>query len=195
MLFFGKTRHKNIDDETLIRDYRESGQNRIVGELFERYAHLVYGVCLKYLKNKDESKDAVLAIFENLLTGLKENEITNFKSWLYTVSKNHCLMHLRQQTRDDQRLMTMHEENKELQKEPDDHELTEKQLAQLDKAMNELKEEQRICVDLFYKQEKCYNEIAELTGYTLNQVKSYIQNGKRNLKIILTSGHGIFTKT
>jgi RNA polymerase sigma-70 factor (ECF subfamily) len=55
----------------------------------------------------------------------------------------------------------------------------------LEEAIQELSEEQKLCVNLFYLQKKSYQQITDRTGFTLMQVKSYIQNGKRNLKIIL----------
>jgi RNA polymerase sigma factor (sigma-70 family) len=60
-------------------------------------------------------------------------------------------------------------------------------LSNLNEALKSLAEKQRICVELFYLQEKSYNEVAEITGFTMNEVKSFIQNGKRNLKIYLTN--------
>jgi RNA polymerase sigma-70 factor (ECF subfamily) len=55
----------------------------------------------------------------------------------------------------------------------------------LEKCIETLGDEQKQCVKLFYLQEKCYKEITESTGFDMNKVKSYIQNGKRNLKICM----------
>ena len=186
MRLFKKNNIQSLSDNELITRYKKEGDNSLVGELYKRYSHLVYGVCLKYLKNEDESKDAVLQIFENLLTDLKKHEIANFKSWLHSVSRNHCLMFLRKQQT---QLKRVNEYEATYQSEESFdapftvHEKIEKEvtLTNLEKAINELKEEQRICIELFFLKEKCYNEVADITGFTLKQVKSYIQNGKRNL--------------
>jgi RNA polymerase sigma-70 factor (ECF subfamily) len=180
---------KNIasfTDNELIAKYKKGGDNSLVGELYKRYSHLVYGVCLKYLKNEEESKDAVLQIFENLLSDLKKHNIENFKSWLHSVSRNHCLMFLRkQQTK--QKKVNEYEATYQHEETFDApfavHEKVEKEvlLTQMEKALTVLKEEQRICIELFFLKEKCYNEVADETGYSIKQVKSYIQNGKRNL--------------
>lgn len=186
-------RQKNIqewDDSALIEAYQKSKNTDFVGELYKRYSHLVVGVCLKYLKDRDSAKDATLEIFENLMEDLLKHSITNFKSWLHSVARNHCLMQLRKQSSkvkqmDHYREAVLTEESagyipyeETMQKEA--------LLTDLEKGIQLLKEEQQICIKLFYIQKKTYQEITDLTDYTLNDVKSYIQNGKRNLKIYLT---------
>ena len=183
---------KAFSDLDLVLKFKESGDNTFIGEIFERYTHLVFGVCLKYLKDHDESKDAVMHIFEKLIDDLKKHEVTNFKSWLHTVAKNHCLMFLRSQKSvslknedfkihsnqfmESNEVLHLFEENK-----------TEKEISNLHDAMKDLNEEQKLCIDLFYLQEKSYQEVSEETGFSMNQVKSFIQNGKRNLKNYLTN--------
>lgn len=182
-----------LSDKELIDLYKKKGDNSLVGELYKRYSHLVYGVCLKYLKNEDESKDAVLQIFENLLEDLKKHDVANFKSWLHSVSRNHCLMFLRKQQT---HLKRVNEYEAVVQGEEEtfdapftihESEIKENLLTSLEQAINKLKEEQRICIELFFLQEKCYTEVAEQTGFSLKQVKSYIQNGKRNLTNLMTN--------
>ncbi len=186
MLFFKKNNIQSLSDNELLIQYKAGGSNSLVGELYKRYSHLVYGVCLKYLKNEEESKDAVLQIFENLLEDLKKHEVSNFKSWLHSVSRNHCLMFLRKQQT---KLKRANEYEAVYQ--PEDsfdapftvHEKIEKEvvLTDLEMAITQLKKEQQLCITLFFLQEKRYNEVADITGFTIKQVKSYIQNGKRNL--------------
>jgi RNA polymerase sigma-70 factor (ECF subfamily) len=143
---------------------------------------------MKYLRDEDESKDAVMQIFENLMTNLHKQEIANFKSWIYTVSKNHCLMNLRK-TKSTEKVKTEYGENirQEIMESEDIFHLhntsdIEDKIPQLQKAIGKLNEEQRKCIELIYLQDKSYQEVAMITGYSLKQVKSYIQNGKRNLK-------------
>ena len=190
MFHFKKT---NIEtDNELIASYKRSGDNKFVGELFKRYSHLVFCVCMKYLKDEDESKDAVMQVFEKLLDDLKRFNIENFKSWLHTTSKNHCLMYLRTK-------QSIFMKKDELKKDypvlmesayelhPDNVNLKEGYLSHLRKAVEELCDEQKICIELFYLKGKCYQEVAETTGFSMLQVKSFIQNGKRNLKIYIQS--------
>jgi RNA polymerase sigma-70 factor (ECF subfamily) len=181
-------------DLELIASYRQSGDNAFVGELYKRYAHLVFGVCIKYLKDEDDSKDAVMLIFEKLLEDLKKYQIENFKSWLHTTAKNHCFMKLRSE-------QSVFLKTEELKKDypvimESDNELhldneneNEFYLNHLGSAVEQLNDEQRICIEMFYLNGKCYQEVAETTGYSMKQVKSYIQNGKRNLKIIIQSNY------
>ncbi len=179
---------RSLSDEDLIRSYKSSQNNIYLSELFERYTHLVFGVCMKYLKNQEESQDAVMEIFENLIIILHKQEILNFKSWIYSVSKNHCLMILRK-AKSSEMMKSNYLENIR----PDIMELqdvfhlqsdsaTEEKIPQLQQAIEKLNEKQRKCIELIYLQDKSYEEVSVLTGYSLNQVKSYIQNGKRNLK-------------
>jgi RNA polymerase sigma-70 factor (ECF subfamily) len=190
MRLFKTNNIQSLTDNELIAKYKKTGDCSLVGELYKRYSHLVYGVCLKYLKNEEESKDAVLQIFENLLSDLKKHEIANFKSWLHSVARNHCLMFLRkQQTKlkrvNEYEATYQHEETFAAPFAIHEKEEKEIMLTKLETAMLSLKEEQRVCVKLFFLKEKCYNEVAEITGYDIKKVKSYIQNGKRNLANIM----------
>lgn len=182
----------DLSDELLLREYKRSGDNKYTGELFKRYAHLVLGVCLKYLKNMDEAQDTTMIVFEKLIAELRHTDVQHFKSWLYMVAKNQCLMHLRKQKgKETLELITETGENDDQNMENgpiahlDDIDLKEIQLQQLEAGISSLNEEQKLCIELFYLQDKSYVEVAEITGYELNKVKSYIQNGKRNLKIYL----------
>ena len=188
MNIFKKNRPHKLSDNELIATYKSNGDGIYLGELYKRYSHLVFGVCLKYLKNETESEDAVLQIFENLMEDLKKHEIVNFKSWLHSVARNHCLMHLRKMKSvlrkvNEYEAAYEHEETFAAPFEVSEKFEQELILTDLEKAIAVLKEEQRICIELFYLKEKCYNEVAEETGYSVKQVKSYIQNGKRNLAI------------
>lgn len=179
-----------VSDSDLIAKYKESGNNSYVGELFKRYSHLIFGVCMKYLKDSDNSKDAVMQIFEKLLTDLNKHNVENFKSWLYSVAKNHCLMQLRNQQVQVSFQDTIKNNNVVMEMEYNLHLNSENnkeiELSNLEKAIGELNSNQKVCIELFYLKEKCYQEVSQITGYSMNEVKSHIQNGKRNLKIILS---------
>jgi RNA polymerase sigma-70 factor (ECF subfamily) len=196
---------KQTTDGELIRQYQQTGALQPVADLYQRYAHLIFGVCMKYLKDEETSKDVSRELFEKLVRVLKENEVQNFKSWLHVIVKNQCLMHLRAQKVKHEKTVALHDrfqadvdsENSDFDKNstssmenqpfwnPTDEDFLEENLNLLEKAIQGLPWEQKRCIDLFYLQEKCYKEICEITGYELNKVKSYIQNGKRNLKIYL----------
>lgn len=178
-------KYKQLTDLELILKYKESGELTILGELYNRYMSLVYGVCLKYLKDREESRDAVMQIFEKLVTILREHEVANFKSWLYTTSRNYCLMQLRAK-----KGKIFEEITSSFMESGSDAHLEEgsemeSNLSKLENCIEKLVEEQKSCVRLFYIQQKCYKEIVTLTGFDDNKVKSYIQNGKRNLKICM----------
>lgn len=174
-----------MSDSELIQLYKDSGTLEVVGKLFERYTSMVYGVCLKYLKDREESKDAVMQVFEKLIITLKEHDVTHFKSWLYVSARNHCLMALRSKKgKNFQDISTMVMEN-DMVAHPDEGPEMEANLGKLEKCMEQLGDEQKQCVQLFYLQQKCYQEITEMTGFDFNKVKSFIQNGKRNLKICM----------
>lgn len=178
------------DDLSLVAAYQKSGDLEVLGELYNKYMHLVFGVCFNYFKDEEQSKDAVMQIFEELVTKLRIHQVQNFKSWLHVLTRNHCLMALRKSSKNptvalDDNFM----ENDELVHLDIDN-TKETQLTIMEKCMETLSEEQRKSVDLFYLQEKCYKEVAEITGYDMLKVKSYIQNGKRNLKICIEKNSG-----
>lgn len=178
-----------LNDLELIRNFREGNKDSL-GELFKRYLAQAYGVALKYLRDPMESEDAVMQVFEKLHKDLLYHEVHNFKSWLHTVVRNHCLMELRKR----KGLFSVPFEEAEVkpgfvEKLPYGHQEegqdTEKRLLELEEGILHLNTEQRVCIDLFYIKQLSYKDIAEKTGYTLLQIKSHIQNGKRNLKIFL----------
>jgi RNA polymerase sigma-70 factor (ECF subfamily) len=182
---FFRQKPGTLSDTDLIARFRESGDLSLVSELFGRYTSMLYGVCLKYLRDREDSRDAVMQIFEKLPAALKVHEIANFKSWLYVTARNHCLMHIRSKkgkmTREiGSRVM----ENDVLLHQEDEPDL-ENDLSRLEKCIGELGDDQQRCVRLFFLEEKCYKDIATTTAFDLNKVKSHIQNGKRNLKICM----------
>lgn len=179
----------DLSDTELVARYRQSGEKQVLGILFKRYTHLVFGVSMKYLKDEDDSKDAVMQIFEKLVTDLKKHPVENFKSWLHTVTKNYCLMQLRSRKGKYFQPLPDTEESLEIVESagslhPDKVELEEK-LSLMEKGIQALNAEQRTCVELFYLKEMSYQQVAEQTGYSMLQVKSFIQNGKRNLRIFM----------
>jgi len=171
-----------LSDIELIVNYKTSGDKQLVGELFKRYTNFVFSICMKYLKNSYDSEDATMQIFEKLFTDLQRFEVANFKSWLHVIAKNYCMMKLRKPNRE---IYTDNFVEKDFDLHHEAANEKEQQLLALEKAIAELPADQRNCVELFYINQKSYKEITEQTGYDYNKVKSYIQNGKRNLQLKL----------
>lgn len=190
MAFIKTITANEVPDEDLVNQYRESGDLQVLSKLFQPYMDLIFGVCLKYFKNEAEAKDAVLNIFEELVNKLKKYEVTNFKPWLYQLAKNHCLMALRsgkknQKVDMDVSLMQNEDEvhlNGVLEK--------EEHFQSMYKCIETLTSEQKRTIELFYLEGKCYNEITEITGMDWNKVRSFIQNGRRNLKLCMDKQMG-----
>lgn len=180
------TRRDENTDLELIAEYRSSDDLDVLSELYQRYMELVYGVCLKYLGDEEQARDAVMGIFEELIVKVKSHEIAQFRGWLYVLSRNFCLM----QMRSDKKMPTVSIEQTDMEFTPNAHPDNEENLQALERCMQTLPEAQKQTVNLFYLQQKCYKDIAGLTGYDLNKVKSYIQNGKRNLKICMEKNAG-----
>ena len=174
---------KNLRDEELIYIFCTKQSTEALSVLYQRYSHLVYGVCMKYLKQPDDAKDATMQLFEKLIGSVCKYDIQLFKAWLYRVSKNHCLMILRQNNHDTKLVGDFQESGMEIVEEMHLIEEKEELLSKMEDALLELNPEQRQCIELFYLQKKTYTEIMEKTGFNFMQVKSYIQNGKRNLKV------------
>jgi RNA polymerase sigma-70 factor (ECF subfamily) len=175
----------DLDEMALLLEYRRTGNLALLGKLYERYMHLVFGLCLKYLKDEEQSKDAVMQIFEELISKLRVHQVSNFKSWLYTLARNYCLMFLRSSGK--QEFVTI--EDNFMEKDAfvhlDIEDTRERKLSVMEECIEKLPPEQKETIKLFYLEEKCYKDVADTTGYDLNKVKSYIQNGKRNLKICM----------
>jgi RNA polymerase sigma factor (sigma-70 family) len=174
-----------LGDQELVSLFQETHEQEILAQLFLRYYELVYGTCVKYLTDQEAAKDATMNIYHELVEKLKVHKVENFKSWLYVVTKNHCLMAIRKQ----KKMPTTEFQAEHMQSEDFSHLENvfekERQLQRLGHCMQQLNDEQRRTVQLFYIDNKCYNEITELTGFEWNKVRSLIQNGRRNLKICM----------
>ena len=182
LLLVNTDQYKHISDQQLLDNFYADRNNDWLGILFPRYTLLLLGVCMKYLKNEEEAKDCVQQIFLKSLTELHKYKVEYFKSWLYMVAKNHCLMKLRDKNK---RPVEINENALPAQDVETDKKLLEqkdKALTIMAEALEELNEEQKMCIKLFYLNKQSYQQIAVQTGFTMMQVKSYIQNGKRNLK-------------
>lgn len=180
------------DAADYVAAYRATGDLAVLGELYEQHMELVYAVCFNYLRDEEEAKDAVMNLFEQLITDLRRHDIQQFGPWLHSVARNYCLMQLRKNQAhpkaelvtgtgadpDDESTLNLADDDTD---EPD----LESDLTLMEACLQTLPVEQRTCLTLFYLERKTYTEVAEQTGYDLKRVKSYLQNGRRNLKICM----------
>ncbi|HEY1163709.1 MAG TPA: sigma-70 family RNA polymerase sigma factor [Chitinophaga sp.] len=191
MAFLHHNTMQDATDADLIREYKATGKLEFLAALYQRYMNLVYGVCLRYF-DETASKDAVMQIFEELIPKLQQHEVQNFKSWLHVLTRNHCLMKLRAMKPKEGRVVSIEDrpimESEEILHHENGFSL-EGRLQAMEQCLETLPAEQQKSVQLFYLQEKSYREVAEMTGYDMKKVKSYIQNGKRNLKICMDQKH------
>lgn len=179
-------KYKHISDQELLGNFYATHDAEWLGILLPRYTLLLLGVCMKYLKNEEEAKDGVQQIFLKVITELRKYKVEYFKSWLYMVAKNHCLMKIRD--RHGKIPVELTERNVQgVEEQADKLSLlqNDQTFDLMNEALEELSPEQRQCVTLFYLQKKSYQEISDETRFTMMQVKSYIQNGKRNLKLMI----------
>lgn len=176
----------HITDQELLDNFYRDRNNHWLGILFQRYTLLLLGIGMKYLRNEEEAKDSVQQIFLKAITELHKYKVDYFKSWLYMVAKNHCLMKLR----DRQHMVTTEIQEQMVAAPADENNMSahiekNRQIELMNQSLEELNKEQQVCLTLFYLEKKSYQQITEQTGFSQLQVKSYIQNGKRNLKLLL----------
>lgn len=175
-----------LTDEELLRRYKTGGNGDWIGILFDRYAVLLLGMCMKYLKNEEDARDSVQQVFLKVLSEINKHEIQFFRAWIYQVAKNHCLMQLRHKhTRYQEEITDKNMPGAAAQEDVSAYVEKDQLLGNMEQALDMLNKEQQTCIRLFYLDKQSYQQITEQTGYTLLQVKSYIQNGKRNLKHLL----------
>lgn len=194
MLFF-KKKYKPESETDLLREYRQTGDLAVLGKIYEPHMEMVFAISMKYLKDEEEAKDTVMQLFEELIPKLRQYEVENFKAWLGRVTRNYCLMELRKKTvevsnfklngnDEDENIFSNLMEISTSEHHTDSFDL-EQNLTKLEDCLKTLNLEQKQSVELFFMQEKTYQEVSQLTGFEVNKVKSYLQNGKRNLKICL----------
>lgn len=176
-------------DEELLKAYKQTGNKELFADLFKKHVSVVYGTCLFYLQDKAEAQDATMVLFEKLMIEINKSDINNFKGWLSFVVRNHCISLIRKNKVQSRNVKSYYEFEYD-----DPNAQTEEKISAIDdelmldnmkQCLPKLKENQRICVELFYLKDKSYQEIANETSFTLNEIKSHIQNGKRNLKLLL----------
>jgi RNA polymerase sigma factor (sigma-70 family) len=174
--------HTHLSDQEILKHFYADQRNEWLGSLLERYTLLLYGVSMKYLKNPEEAKDAVQQIFLKVITELHKYQVSYFSSWIYMIAKNHCLMLLRNRKH---AISVDQVKDPEFVTEDPDPLKDAGILRDLNEALTHLNSEQRTCIHKFYLEKKSYQAIASETGFSMEKVKSYIQNGKRNLRLLL----------
>lgn len=174
-----------MTDQELIELFVQKNDSRIIAELYQRFGHLVFGVCMKYLKHIQDAEDLTIELFADLPQKLKNHKILHFKSWLYITTKNSCLMLLRKKNGFNSSIDDQFEDKAE-EENLSSKEILETKLEALEIALKELNDKQATCIKAFFLEKRCYDEISKAENLTINEVKSHIQNGKRNLKIILS---------
>ncbi len=183
-------KYNHISDTELLQRFNHDHNNEWLGILLQRYTLLLLGVCMKYLKNEEEAKDSVQQVFLKAITELHKYKVDYFKSWIYMVAKNHCLMQLRDKGKHaaeiNERVMAAADDTEDKKS----HIEKDNTLTNMAAALQQLNKEQQLCITLFYLEKKSYQEIADQTQFSMMQVKSHIQNGKRNLKLLIEKKQG-----
>ena len=184
MLLNRRSYVRKLSDEDIVSLYKEKQWTNCIDELYQRYSHMVFGVCLKYVKQIENAEDLTLSLFASLTDKLLHHQVQHFKSWLYVSARNSRLMFLRANK------ISLELKVDDLLYDDSDQQLDEKLekdelIESLVMVFEELKQEQRICIQLFYLQKKSYEEVAKITNYSMKEVKSHLQNGRRNLKLLL----------
>ena len=155
---------------------------KALGELYTRYSDLVFGVSMKYLQSMEDSEDMVMDVFEVLTRKLKTQDVSNFKSWLFVLVKHQCLGVLRQRKRNHggtSEAMFMHLASPE---HLNDMKILEHKESVLRECISKLADHQQETIRLFYFEHFPYSQISAEMGIHIDKVRSYIQNGRRNLK-------------
>lgn len=185
MGFLKNITDNGLPDIDLVKQFQSSGDLEVLGMLYQRYMDLTYGVCLKYMPDSESAKDAVMQVFEELVQKLPKHQVENFRSWLYSLAKNYCLQVLRKQKNVKTTEFNPDDMQSGEELHPEGISPKEENLRKMEKCLEALPTEQRDAVKLFYLENKCYKDIAEITGLEWNRVRSYIQNGRRNLRVCM----------
>ena len=178
--------HDQRKDEELLQLFQKNNNQELIGILMNRHIHKVYGVCLNYLKNQSDAEDAVMDILEQLPQKASAYDIKHFGAWLFNVSRNHCIKILKQKAKARTELLDEINEDFFVESSPENTlSIEDRRIEILSDAINLLKEGQKQCIILFFLEQKSYREIEVMTPYTAKEIKSHIQNGKRNLKNLI----------
>lgn len=175
-----------MDEQSLIATFRQKQKMQALAELYGRYVHLVSTLAHSILKQQHLAEDAVNDVFEIIAQDLKTTQVNNFSSWLYSVTKFHCLkLKKKQQKEFAQEDMSQQEATDDAISNLEMELKLQKRIALMQSSLGEIKEHQKTCIELFYLKGMSYHDISDQTGFSVKEVKSYIQNGKRNLKNVM----------
>ncbi|MFQ5674351.1 MAG: RNA polymerase sigma factor [bacterium] len=172
-------------DNATIRSYLETRDVRYLGRLYEAYKKTIFWHCLKMVGNEEDAKDLASETFIRTFDRIEDFKLgAPFCPWLMRIATNLCIDHLRKKNRYkfykfDETHSAVAIQNESEPKQPmiSGERIIEK--------LKKLKPLQKRCFCLFYIHNLTYKQIAELTGYPLGKVRSYIQNGKRNFKLLM----------
>ena len=154
-----------------------------MSDFFVLYREDVLGLCYYYTRDVELSKDLTMDTFETYLKrGKKGPVINDIKSYLLGIARNLCMAHFKKSKRtqsiEESVLQFMEYEDENA---PNGEEVIDRLMM----SMCKLTTDQRRCVELFFIKGCSYNQISKKLNFSYNEVKSFIQNGKRNLKKLM----------
>lgn len=183
-----------FDDTELVELYKKNPDTSLIEELYNRYSKRVYWWALKFLGNRLEAEEMVHDIFAAMMSGMLDlyqaREGAKFSSWLYRCVGNQCMKIVRKRNEVIFNQVEVVDVPEALIIDLEVEVIAKEWNEQLTSALNRLNQMQRVCCMRFYWDGMRYDEIAEELGITHDQVRSHLQNGLRNLRIIFGRSQG-----
>jgi RNA polymerase sigma-70 factor (ECF subfamily) len=173
-------RLQHISDEELFVRYKTEKSDACLNELWKRYSHLIKAAAMKYVKDREAAKDIEQQVMQKIVELPSDYSIEKFAAWIGVVVRNAALMSLREE----KRMSTLSQELRT--HEEDDEKVIDEDIERMEKKLTLLNKAQQMCLRLFYLEDKSYREVGIISGYSQDEVKSHIQNGKRNMKNLLS---------
>ena len=173
------------DESSLLLKYLKTNDLSYLLELYRPYMHLVYGLAFKYVKDPKQSQEIVYCIFKKLIKDIKRQEVRVFGNWLYNLSLDFCKQWRdRGRTESDQivALGGSTQTPVEFYDDKDDDSF-EEEISSMEDEVMRIKSQQEKCSQLFFKEQRCFQEIADITGWEVSEIKYHVKNAKRKTNI------------
>jgi RNA polymerase sigma-70 factor, ECF subfamily len=168
-------------DLNLILSFRAGNENAF-DRLYVKYQEYVYNVCLGILTNPDDARDCAQETFLRVYRKVGEFRAESaFSTWLYRVTVNVCVGQLRKRPKtataslEDENVRELADDGPEvwtgLEREVDE-DLVRQVVA-------ELPDDYRVVLVLRYFQNLSYDEMVQVLGFSISQVKVKLHRARR----------------
>ncbi len=159
-----------------------AGEEVALRAFMERFQNLVFSLCLRMLRHREDAEDVAQESFVRCFRALDRwDQVRPLRPWLLTIAANRCRTALEKRSKlpgqNELAIDLAAERREHSQHHQDELDLGE----ELEIALSDLREEYRNCFVLFYEQELSYQEIGEILECPQGTVKTWLHRARAQI--------------